>query len=94
MARGAALAAPSSASVPKAAAPAGASAFSIDTAIETLAADPRAKAILEGHIPSITTNPMFPQYKAMTLKQLANMSGGKISPETLAAIAADLKAIK
>lgn len=94
MARGAALAAPQSASAPTTTAPGGAPTLTVDTPIETLAADPKGKAILEKHIPTITTNAMFPQYKAMTLKQLSDMSGGKITPEMLAAVAAELKAIQ
>ncbi|MET0369956.1 MAG: carboxylesterase family protein, partial [Sphingobium sp.] len=62
--------------------------MTVDMPLETLAANAQARAILEKHVPTITTNAMFPQYKGMSLKQLAGMSGGKITPELIDAVAA------
>jgi hypothetical protein len=76
------------------AAPAAAAAFSIETPIETLVADERAKAVLAKHLPGIDQHPAFDQFKALSLKALAPFSQGMISDEMLAKIDADLTAIK
>lgn len=68
--------------------------FSLETPIETIAADPAAKAVLEGAIPGITSHPAYDQFKAMNLKQLQPLSQGAITDETLAKIATGLAAIK
>jgi para-nitrobenzyl esterase len=72
----------------------GASRLTVESPIEALATNPQAKAILERHVPTITTSAMYPRYKSMSLKQLAEMSGGRIGAETIAAIAADLNGVK
>lgn len=81
---------------PKPAAPAAApvAAFSIDTPIETLMADPRAKAVLDADLPGMSSHPMYDSFKSMTLGQLAPMSQGKITDAVLAKVATDLAAIK
>ena len=68
--------------------------FSLDTPIETLVADPAAKAVLDAEIPGITAHPMYEQFKTMSLTQLAPMSGGKLSEEALAKTKTRLAAIK
>jgi len=74
--------------------PAAASRLSLETPIETIAADPAGKAALEGGLPGITSHPSYDMFKAMTLKDLQPMSGGQITDETLAKIAAELAKIK
>jgi hypothetical protein len=75
-------------------APAPAAAFSIDTPIEALMADERAKAVVTTHLPGIDQHPAYDQFKALSLKALAPFSQGLISDELLGKIAADLAAIK
>jgi hypothetical protein len=70
-----------------------AAAFSTAMPIETLMADERARAVLDEHVPGIAKHPAYSQFKAMSLKAVAPMSGGAITEETLAAIDADLAEI-
>lgn len=98
----AAFAAPAFAQAAPTPAPASASpaapatgAFSVEnTPIETLAADTRAKAVLDKELPKLLTHPAYEQFKTMTLSQLAPMSQGSITDEKLAAIQAELAQIK
>lgn len=71
-----------------------AAAFSLDTPIEALVADARAKAVLDKYLPGIDQHPAFAQFKAMSLSMVAPYSQGMISDDLLAKIAADLAAIK
>lgn len=71
-----------------------AAAFSVDTPIEALMADERAKAVLAKHLPGIDQHPAYDQFKALSLKALAPFSQGLISDELLGKIDADLTAIK
>ncbi|MCX6000517.1 MAG: hypothetical protein NTU41_13295 [Chloroflexi bacterium] len=66
-------------------------ALTIDSKIGELLADPKAKAILEKHMPGISTNPQMAMAKGMSLKVVAPMSGGQITPDKIKAIEADLK---
>jgi hypothetical protein len=68
--------------------------FTIDTPIEALMADERAKAVVAAHLPGIDQHPAYDQIKAMSLKAVAPFSQGMISEEALAKIAADLALIK
>lgn len=78
------------------AAPAPAAMFTIDTPIETLMADERAKAVVLKHFggQDVSQHPMYEQFKAMSLKAVAPFTQGMITDEMLAAIAADLAEIK
>lgn len=69
-------------------------AFSIDTPIEGLMADARAKTVVTTHLPGIDQHPAYEQFKALSLKALAPFSQGLISEELLGKIAADIAAIK
>lgn len=71
-----------------------AAAFSVETPIEALMADERAKAVLAKHLPGIDQHPAYDQFKALSLKALAPFSQGLISDELLGKIDADLTAIK
>ena len=66
-------------------------AFGIESKIGDLLANPAAKAVLEKHMPGFSTQPTMAMAKGMTLKMIAPMSGGKITPALLTAIDADLK---
>ncbi len=90
------LASPLSAqnAAPTPAAPAASAKYTVDTPIETIAADPAGKAALDAAMPGITTHAMYEQFKAMSLKQLQPMSGGKITDEGLAKTNEALAAVK
>ncbi len=75
-------------------APTPAAAFSIDTPIEALMADERAKAVLMKHLGPVDQHPAYADFKALSLKTLAPFSQGLITEELLGKIAADLAAIK
>ena len=71
-------------------------AFTIDTPIETLMADERAKAVLTANFggQDLSQHPAYDQFKALSLKALAPFSQGLITEEMLAKIGAELAAIK
>ena len=67
--------------------------FTLDTPIETIAADAAAKAVLDADLPGVTTNEHFDMFKSMSLRQLQPMAGGRLTDEALARVARDLAAI-
>ncbi len=71
-----------------------AAAFTVETPIEALMADERAKAVVVKHLAGIDQHPAYEQFKALSLKSLAPFSQGLITEDVLAKIAADLAAIK
>ena len=77
-----------------AAATATAAAFTVDTPIEALMADERAKAVVAKHLPGIDQHPAYDQFKTLSLKAVAPFSQGMISEDVLGKIEADLAAIK
>lgn len=70
--------------------------FTIDTPIETLMADERAKAVVIKHFggQDVSQHPAYEQFKSLSLKAVAPFSQGLITEEMLAKIAADLAEIK
>ena len=86
--------APAPAPAPPAAAPA-AGALSVETTpIETLVANPAAKAVLDKDLPGLTTHEAYDQFKGMTLSQVAPMSQGAITDAALKTVQADLDKLK
>ena len=73
-----------------------AAAFTIETPIETLMADERAKAVLTANFAGqdLSQHPAYEQFKGLSLKALQPFSQGLITEEMLAKIAAELAAIK
>jgi hypothetical protein len=70
---------------------AAASTLSIETnSVAELVADEKAKAVLEKHIPGISTHPSYDMFKGMTLVELKPFSEGLITDDTLAAIKSEL----
>lgn len=69
--------------------------FSTDSSIADLFDDPAAAAILSKHMPAMAEHPQIGMAKSMglSLKAVAGFSGGKITDEMLAAVAADLAAL-
>ncbi|WP_420381791.1 hypothetical protein [Novosphingobium sp.] len=83
---------PASAQTPAPAAtskPAAAKYSTSDTDIGTLLDDPAAKAIVEKHIPGMTTNPQIDMARSMTLKAIQAYAASDVTDERLAAIDAD-----
>jgi hypothetical protein len=76
------------------AAPAKSAALTLDTPVETIAANPAAKAVLDKHFPEMLSHPMYDQFKQMSLKQLQPLAQGQITNEMLTAAEKDLAAIK
>lgn len=68
-------------------------AFSADTPLETVVANPAAKAALDKTLPNLAKHAAFDQFKAMSLRQLQPYSQGAISDEAIAKVDADLKAL-
>lgn len=90
------IASPAAAAAPvqDAAAPAAAAKFTVDTPIEQIAADPKAKAVLDAAVPGLTTHAMYDQFKSMSLTQLQPMSGGQLTDEQIAKVKEGLAGIK
>nr|WP_294813427.1 hypothetical protein [uncultured Sphingomonas sp.] len=86
--------APAPAVAPAAAAPAAAAKFSLDTPIEALVADAKAKAVLDADLPGVTTHPSYDMFKGMSLRAVQPMSDGKLTDEMLKKVETDLAAIK
>jgi hypothetical protein len=63
---------------------------SLDEPIEQIADTPTGCAVLDKDFPGLRDHPMYPFFKAMTLNQIAAMSGGKITPDMLAQAKTDL----
>lgn len=85
------LATPLAASAQTAPAPAPAAArLTIDSSIETIAANPKGKAILDAQFPGMLAHESYPMFKAMSLKQVQPYAQGKITDEQVAKVAAEL----
>lgn len=63
-----------------------------DSPIEAIAATPAGKAALTKTFPDLLSHPAYEQFKGMSLRNLAPLSGGLITDEKIAAVEADLKA--
>lgn len=80
---------------PTATAPAGAAKFTVDTPIEQLVADEKAKAVLTSVLGGdITQNPFYEQIKAMSFTQVQPLSQGQITDELIKKLAEGLAGIK
>jgi hypothetical protein len=77
-----------------AAAPAATAKFNLDTPIEALAADEKAKAVLMADLPDLLPHPSYEQFKGMSLRQVQPYSQGALTDELLAKVEGDLAAIK
>lgn len=68
--------------------------LTIDSPIEALVANPKAKLIVDANFPGMTAHPAYEQFKGMSLKQLQPMSQGAISEEAVKKAEAELAAVK
>ncbi len=64
--------------------------LTIDSPIETIAADPKGKAILDAQFPGMLAHETYPMFKGMSLKQVQPYAQGKITDEQVAKVAAEL----
>lgn len=65
----------------------------VASSIKDLLANPSTAVVVEKHLPGMSRHPALPQFQDMTLGQVAPMSGGMVTPATIAAIDTDLKAL-
>ena len=75
-------------------APAAAAKFNLDTPIEVLAADEKAKAVLMADLPDLLPHPSYEQFKGMSLRQVQPYSQGALTDELMAKVETDLATIK
>lgn len=68
--------------------------FTLDTPIETIAADPAGKAVLDADFPGMLTHPAYEQFKGMSLNAVQPMSQGAITDAQMAKAKTDLAAVK
>ena len=68
-------------------------AFTLDTPIQQLLADPRARAVLDADLPGMSADSNLAKFQLMSLRQLQPMTGGQMSNALLAKTGADLAAI-
>jgi hypothetical protein len=54
-------------------------AYTLRTPVETIAANPAAAAVLNRDLPGLLTDPSYPIFKTMSLKQMQAASGGDLS---------------
>ncbi|OQW47550.1 MAG: hypothetical protein A4S16_08420 [Proteobacteria bacterium SG_bin6] len=72
-----------------------AASLTLDTPLEALVANPKAKAVLDQVLQTdITQNPFYEQIKVMSFNQIQPLSNGQLSDETLKKIGEGLAAIK
>ncbi|WP_396593088.1 hypothetical protein [Brevundimonas sp. R86498] len=65
----------------------------VNSSIKDLLAHPATAAILEKHLPGVSQHPALPQFQDMTLADVAPLSGGAVTAETIEKIDADIKAL-
>jgi hypothetical protein len=67
--------------------------YDLDTPIQAIVADPAGAAVLNRDIPGLLSNAAYSSFKAMSLKQVGALSGGRLTHETLSRTESDLKAL-
>jgi len=68
--------------------------FNLDTPVQDLVADAKAKAVLEANLPGISTHESYEMFKGMSLKQLSSYAADKLTPEVLAKTEKELAVVK
>ncbi|RZI40937.1 hypothetical protein EGT07_21820 [Herbaspirillum sp. HC18] len=69
------------------------SSLSINSNLGDLLDNASSKAVLEKHLPGISTHPQIAMGRGFPLKMVANFSGGLITNEALEKVDADLSAL-
>jgi hypothetical protein len=67
--------------------------YTLDTPIETLVADPRAKSVIDADFPGLTSHPRFDQFKTMSLTMLSGFAPDKLTPDRLEKVKIELAAL-
>ena len=67
--------------------------FTQSTPVEVMAADPAAAAVLNKDLPGLLTDPNYPIFKSMSLKQMQRASGGELSVVDVDKTVADLQTL-
>jgi len=67
--------------------------LTLDTPIGQICEDPRGRAALDRNLPNLRKNPNYFLFKGMSLRQVASLSGGKISDDKLDSVQRDLAAL-
>lgn len=65
--------------------------YSIDSNVGDLLDNAAPRAVIDKLMPELPTNPQIAMARGMSLKMIAGFSGGKITPEMLAAVNAELQ---
>jgi hypothetical protein len=78
---------PTPAPIPVAPRPA---AFSVDTPVDKIAADPRGEAVLKQDLPDLMSSSYYNLFNDMSLTQIATLSGGRLTKVQLDHVQADL----
>jgi hypothetical protein len=68
-------------------------AYSDQTPIEVLAADPAAAAVLNKDLPGLLADSQYPIFKTMSLKAIQGASNGDLSKDDVEKTVADLQAL-
>ena len=68
-------------------------AYSEETPIEVLAADPAAADVLNKDLPGLLTDSQYPIFKRMSLKTIQQASNGELSKADVEKAVADLQAL-
>lgn len=66
-------------------------AFSAKSLVQEILNDPRARAVIEKHVPGATNHPMIYQAMYMSLGEAVSYPEAGISPQQFAEIVADLQ---
>ena len=67
--------------------------YTLRTPVEVIAADPAAAAVLNRDLPGLLTDPSYPIFKTMSLKQMQEASGGDLSAVDVNKALEDLQAL-
>lgn len=67
--------------------------FSVDSKVGELLDNPKTKAILVKHIPSITKNQLIDMARMMSLRDVADHPAAEITPDKLSAIELDFNSL-
>lgn len=76
-----------------AAAVGGTTSFTLDTPIDRLIADPRARAVLDRNLPGLSGDENLPKFRALSLRQFQPLTGGQLTGALLSKVEADLAKI-
>jgi hypothetical protein len=67
--------------------------LTLDTPIGKICEDPRGRAVLDHNLPNLRKNPNYFLFQGWSLRQLAGMSGGRITSDKLERVRLDLAAL-